>query len=382
MDEADQLDRLMVEAGTAVLQTVIDQRMQVEAHLLQGQLPGFQAGQIQDIVDQIEQVVAGAVDGLHIIALLGRQGGVQQQLGHAQHAVHGGAQLMADAGQKADPRLAVLPGRGLLVLLHDLDQSVGLLLTELAPRIAQQGTPQQQVGQVLGDSMGRQAEQLLQQPAGGQQQGTGGEQRVDRIAAHQGHRDERQHQSRQHNAQPGQHHLDAGWLGNADRQDQGADHQNDDAFGAAPGGAGQGHGTVQPGAEHDEAGQAQQIAGLAMQETPVVQGPAHAGQAAEGEQRRADAQQQMQRIATQGSQQQGGQSGAQQQADENALHRLVAYVHPGDLAQRHHGQVGGHGVVILQPHQQLLAVPLGDVNREGEAAMGQGNAGAGISDAG
>src|SRR5690606_25948826 len=31
---------------------------------------------------------------------------------------------------------------------------------------------------------------------------------------------------------------------------------------------------------------------------------------------------------------------------------------------------------------QLLAVPLGDLNRVGEAAMGQGNAGAGISDAG
>ena len=40
------------------------------------------------------------MNGLHVVALLGRQSGVQQQLTHAQHAVHGGAYLVAYTGQK------------------------------------------------------------------------------------------------------------------------------------------------------------------------------------------------------------------------------------------------------------------------------------------
>ncbi|MNP17596.1 hypothetical protein D3C76_1100330 [compost metagenome] len=40
------------------------------------------------------------MDRLHVVALLDRQRRTQQQLGHAQHAVHRGADLVADLGQE------------------------------------------------------------------------------------------------------------------------------------------------------------------------------------------------------------------------------------------------------------------------------------------
>ena len=40
------------------------------------------------------------MDGLYVVALLDRKRCAQQQLGHAQHAVHGGADFMADLGQE------------------------------------------------------------------------------------------------------------------------------------------------------------------------------------------------------------------------------------------------------------------------------------------
>ncbi|MNZ80495.1 hypothetical protein D3C78_991300 [compost metagenome] len=40
------------------------------------------------------------MDGLHVVALLGGQGGVEQQFGHAQYAIHRRADLVADLGEE------------------------------------------------------------------------------------------------------------------------------------------------------------------------------------------------------------------------------------------------------------------------------------------
>ncbi len=100
LDKADQLDVLLLGLGAEDAQAIFDQRIEVELHVVQFDLSGFQLGDIEDFVDQCEQFVTGAVDCLHIVALLYRQRRAQQQLGHAQHAVHGGADFVADLCQE------------------------------------------------------------------------------------------------------------------------------------------------------------------------------------------------------------------------------------------------------------------------------------------
>ncbi len=100
LDKADQLDVLLFGLGAEDAQAVVDQRIEVELHVVQFDLPGFELGDIEDFVDQREQFVAGTVDGLHVVPLLHRQRRAQQQFGHAQHAVHGGADFVADLGEE------------------------------------------------------------------------------------------------------------------------------------------------------------------------------------------------------------------------------------------------------------------------------------------
>ncbi|MDT4863275.1 hypothetical protein FQZ97_979730 [compost metagenome] len=100
LHETDQLDFLLLGLGAEDVQAVFDQRIQVELHVVQFDLPGLQFGDVEDLVDQGQQLVAGTVDGLHIIALLGRQRRAEQQLGHAQYAVHRRADFVADLGEE------------------------------------------------------------------------------------------------------------------------------------------------------------------------------------------------------------------------------------------------------------------------------------------
>ncbi|MNZ69932.1 hypothetical protein D3C78_882490 [compost metagenome] len=100
LDETDQLDVLLLGLGAEDAQAVFDQRVEVELHVVQFNLSGLEFGNVENFVDQCQQFVAGAVDGLHVVALLDRQRRAQQQLGHAQYAVHGRADLVADLGQE------------------------------------------------------------------------------------------------------------------------------------------------------------------------------------------------------------------------------------------------------------------------------------------
>ena len=65
------------------------------------ELAGFDLGEIEDVIDDIEQRAAGLVDGVGIAALAVIQAGrMAQQLRHAEHAVHRRADLMAHARQE------------------------------------------------------------------------------------------------------------------------------------------------------------------------------------------------------------------------------------------------------------------------------------------
>ena len=60
----------------------------------------FNLGEIKDIVDDNEQRFAAVGDGAGKLLLTRVEGRIQQQVGHPQHGVHGGANLMAHHGQK------------------------------------------------------------------------------------------------------------------------------------------------------------------------------------------------------------------------------------------------------------------------------------------
>ncbi len=67
---------------------------------VQGQLTRFDLGKIQDVVEHGQKRLGRGFDGAQKLPLLAGDLGVQEQLGHAQNAVHGGADFMAHIGQE------------------------------------------------------------------------------------------------------------------------------------------------------------------------------------------------------------------------------------------------------------------------------------------
>ena len=72
----------------------------VEGGFLKVEAAGVQAGEIQDVVDKLEQVLAGIEDDADIVALGFGQRHVLQQAGDADDAVHRGADLVAHHRQE------------------------------------------------------------------------------------------------------------------------------------------------------------------------------------------------------------------------------------------------------------------------------------------
>ena len=162
LNKADEFDVLLLGLGAENTQAVIDQCIQVELHVVQFDLPRLQLGDVEDFVDQREQFVAGAVDSLYVITLLDGQRRAEQQLCHAQHAVHWRTDLMADLGQKL--------GLGI-----DLGVAGGEVATQVelvfgdAPRSFTQGDAHQQAAETHHRHQGQ--HQLLRCDQGQPQQG-------------------------------------------------------------------------------------------------------------------------------------------------------------------------------------------------------------------
>ena len=90
---------------------VVQHRGQGEIAQLQAQLAGLNLGDVQDVVDDGQQVVAGGVDLLQALQLL--RGGVGvEQVGEAQDGVHGRADFVAHVGQELALGLAGRFGGG------------------------------------------------------------------------------------------------------------------------------------------------------------------------------------------------------------------------------------------------------------------------------
>jgi len=70
-DFIDQLQALLVGPGGDHLDHLLQMVTERKAGALQLQLRGLDLGQVENVVDQVEQIVAGAAEDLHIAVLLG-----------------------------------------------------------------------------------------------------------------------------------------------------------------------------------------------------------------------------------------------------------------------------------------------------------------------
>ena len=124
---------------------ILHHGQQIEVQGLEDQLPGLDLGEVEDVVDEGQQGLAAGADGLGILPLLIAQGRVQEEPGHANDAVHGGADLVAHVGQE----LALKP-RGCHGPVPGLGQlSSGLLQAQLRPTPLRDVVVLPEVAQVL-----------------------------------------------------------------------------------------------------------------------------------------------------------------------------------------------------------------------------------------
>ena len=90
--------------------------------MFQSEFARFNLGEIQNIIDNGEQCITACTDRFGVITLLGGEARVQQQAGHANNGIHGGAYFMAHHSQKRTFRLIGRFGccPGLLYCFHRL----------------------------------------------------------------------------------------------------------------------------------------------------------------------------------------------------------------------------------------------------------------------
>ena len=99
-DVVRQLQLLLCRPRRQRLQRVAQGVAQIEIDRLQLELAGFDLREVQDVVEQPQQRIGRLLHQVQVLALLGRQLGVEQQFGHADDAVHRRADFVAHVGQE------------------------------------------------------------------------------------------------------------------------------------------------------------------------------------------------------------------------------------------------------------------------------------------
>ena len=143
-DDGRDVEPLFLGTGRQQLDDAFHEPPHVERLRHEVEPPRFDAREVEHLVDQRGERAARGVDRLDIGLLLGIERRARQQFGHAEHAVEGGADLMADRREKT--RLCM--GGGLRLgarlagRLH-FPQLVGEFLLRLLdqPRPAPQSSP-------------------------------------------------------------------------------------------------------------------------------------------------------------------------------------------------------------------------------------------------
>ena len=124
VDVEQQLDAFLMRALREEVDHFFDDLADIEVLRFEPQLAGFDLREVEDVVDDGEQRVGGALDGRGEAALARIELGIEQQLGHAEHAVHGRADFVRHAREEFALRLAGGFGdaAGLDAVVHRLAQ--------------------------------------------------------------------------------------------------------------------------------------------------------------------------------------------------------------------------------------------------------------------
>lgn len=73
---------------------------EVEAGAGEGDFADMGVGVVEEVVDEAEETLGGGLDDGEALAVGVGARGIEEDLGHAEDAVHGGAELVADAGEE------------------------------------------------------------------------------------------------------------------------------------------------------------------------------------------------------------------------------------------------------------------------------------------
>ena len=96
----DDLQVLGLRAVGEQLGAALDGFAEVEVRRFEGELAGLNLGEVEDVVDDVEQGVGTGENGLGELALLRGEVGVQEKFDHAHDAVHRGADFVAHGGEE------------------------------------------------------------------------------------------------------------------------------------------------------------------------------------------------------------------------------------------------------------------------------------------
>jgi hypothetical protein len=110
--QADELQAGLVGANGDDGSEVIEEAAQVEVDTLQLEPAGLDLAEVEDVVDKGQERIGRRSDGLGEAALGGIERRVQQEPGHADHAVHRRPDLVAHVGQEIALGLVGGVGRG------------------------------------------------------------------------------------------------------------------------------------------------------------------------------------------------------------------------------------------------------------------------------
>src|SRR6202035_4017052 len=100
LDKAGQLDLFRLGSLRQRLERPLEHIVQIEVKILKRQFVSFQLREIEDVVDHHEQRVAARANRLGKVTLFIRERGIEQEIGHSDHAVHRCANFMAHVGEE------------------------------------------------------------------------------------------------------------------------------------------------------------------------------------------------------------------------------------------------------------------------------------------
>jgi len=99
-DAAHELEALLVRPHRQAAHGRFHRRPQPEVCALHREAARLQLREVQHVVDDVEQGIARRPHGLKVVSLLRGQVRAQHELGHADHGIHGGPDLVRHVGQE------------------------------------------------------------------------------------------------------------------------------------------------------------------------------------------------------------------------------------------------------------------------------------------